>query len=917
MLMSEHYLPNTLVPTSNVVERISVGPPLPDPLPANRKIVSHPPSPTGGIFQNKARAPIMTPYPNVAGDAEQKPRVLKEPSEEGLYTKFHAKSRGRVAVHGEVSNAEDSSRSTPLALLPNTPKIVMFSTNFNQPREANKSSKHLTLQGASGETLDEPRSNRRNRRKKHIHNRSDSANNQNSEMSALIPSCLSSSLGLDPASLADKSSPKAIGITSSENGPDCHPLWPTLYVNGGIDNIGLPQALQVSRCPNLYSPGCTNNSSRPCQNIASYNSPTKSCGVCAITPLSDINCATNNKFSSHETNSQLLTSFSTSTADYTSGFNSAPQEEFGRSCSSAHIQGSFQTKLGDDACGVVLANPTKDTPTDRGLGLRVRLNHKALIGKGSYGMVFQAMVLDTNSVIAVKEIPIGNSLRSSHRSLESDSNCRHSCGPAAEGELEREVVRASSMPLNVRKLPNSSLNSNNVDFHGKLKSVCKELSLMRQLDHPNIVKYLGEEIDDSCIRIYMEYVSAGSISSLLRTFGSFQERQVVNFTRQILRGVAYLHSKGIAHHDLKGDNLLVEPSGTLKLADFGTAQEIHAKKRGRKIAGTAYFIAPEVVTQGASSFESDIWSVGCCVIEMLTGVAPLSHLATKYSVMMMLAESSDDLFKHYIPKDHNWSLDVVDFLMQCLQWDPAKRPSAEQLLNHPWLMQAPADVNPPDTCATDGSHILTLMCKPTSIPSPSGMPDQYMDAKAGGIPSTVSPVMLSIDPGKKSTSHQRDGSRRPYRDKTKHQKDLPYQTMISLADCTPSETSQIITKVNPPSLSASATSDPRIPSCSSQPILRQTNCDDKPPSRLCHTQAKIAVKTDDSTSRVAPSPMRSFLPTINSAVPSTPSSMMFKKQPDTPPVILDHTAKPRRCADKEMGVVPSDIPIESLLGVKK
>ncbi|CCW67857.1 unnamed protein product [Phytomonas sp. Hart1] len=714
MSIPEHKFPNTILPSSNALMQSEIVLPLPRSLSANCRIVSHMSSPTDGIFQNRIQAPIMTPFAHES-DPGRKTHGLNALGEEGSYSKSHAKSRRLASLHRGILNVDDSCRSTTPSALPITPKIVMFSTSFNQNRKTGKVGKHHTQQGASDETPDEPRSNHRQRHKKRMHDKVDSTNSKYQEMSSLIPCYSSYSVGLDSASVVVKQSPKDPAIAISENRTDVHFIWPSLHVNGGIDNIGLPQTLQVPRYSDLHSPGRTNNSSRPYPNITSYNSLTKSSGACAITPLSDGNCATNNKVSSQETNSQLLTSFSTSTADYVNGHNHTPREELNGGCTCAHFQRSSQMKPGDNVCKILLTNSIEGSKTERGLALRVRLNHKALIGKGSYGMVFQAMVLDTNRIIAVKEIPIGNSLRRLHHPHESDSNCRHSCGPGASGELEGGTTGASSIPVDIVKMPSSSLNNNSADFQSKLDLVWRELSLMRELDHPNIVKYLGEEIDDSYIRIYMEYVSGGSISSLLRTFDSFQESQVANFTRQILQAVTYLHSKGIAHYDLKGDNLLVDPSGTLKLADFGTAQEINSKKGVTKIAGTAYFIAPEVVIQGTSDFKSDIWSVGCCVIEMLTGVAPLSHLATKYSVLMMLAESTDDIFKHYIPKEHNWSPDVVDFLMQCLQWDPAKRPSAAQLLTHRWLMHPPTDVG---TTTNNNSPTVTTQITARMYPPP-------------------------------------------------------------------------------------------------------------------------------------------------------------------------------------------------------
>lgn len=284
--------------------------------------------------------------------------------------------------------------------------------------------------------------------------------------------------------------------------------------------------------------------------------------------------------------------------------------------------------------------------------MQVLFAEQALIGKGSSGKVFRAMDRKTNRLIAVKEIPIKN------------------LSPVAQNGL-RERKRNSSLII----LQDNSAHA--------------ELETLRQLNHPNIVKFLGEETDltTGSIRIYMDLVSGGSIRSLLLTYGKFDEDQAASYTKQVLCGLVYLHSKNIVHRDLKGDNLLVEPSGVLKLADFGTAGMVSAGNKKQEINGTAFFMSPEVLTNESHITEkADIWSLGCCVIEMMVGKPPLAHLQGQYAVMMMIAESTGELIKEYMPAESiNWSSELVDFLKQCLRRDPKERPSAAELLNHPWI----------------------------------------------------------------------------------------------------------------------------------------------------------------------------------------------------------------------------------------
>ncbi|CAD2219383.1 Protein kinase domain/Protein tyrosine kinase, putative [Angomonas deanei] len=223
-----------------------------------------------------------------------------------------------------------------------------------------------------------------------------------------------------------------------------------------------------------------------------------------------------------------------------------------------------------------------------------------------------------------------------------------------------------------------------------LDTVRRELAVLKQLDHPNITKYLGEEVEEDFLRIYMEYIPCGSISALLRTFGPLQENQVTIYIRQVLQGLEYLHGKCIIHRDLKGDNLLVNADGSLKLADFGTAKDMREAGTLRKVNGTANFMSPEAVEGKTVDEKTDVWSVGCCAVEMLTGTPPLAGVPSQYAIMMQIAEAKEDTLSMYLPSHAEFSKHAKDFVRQCLQRDPAKRPSAAELRAHPWLTKDPA-----------------------------------------------------------------------------------------------------------------------------------------------------------------------------------------------------------------------------------
>ncbi|XP_020575378.1 mitogen-activated protein kinase kinase kinase 3-like, partial [Phalaenopsis equestris] len=105
-----------------------------------------------------------------------------------------------------------------------------------------------------------------------------------------------------------------------------------------------------------------------------------------------------------------------------------------------------------------------------------------------------------------------------------------------------------------------------------LKQLNQEINLLRQLSHPAIVQYYGSELVDETLAVYLEYVSGGSIHKLLQEYGPFGEPVIRNYTAQILSGLAYLHARNTVHRDIKGANILVDPNGEVKLADFGMAK---------------------------------------------------------------------------------------------------------------------------------------------------------------------------------------------------------------------------------------------------------------------------------------------------------------------------------------------------------
>ena len=224
------------------------------------------------------------------------------------------------------------------------------------------------------------------------------------------------------------------------------------------------------------------------------------------------------------------------------------------------------------------------------------------------------------------------------------------------------------------------------------QSLKREIQLLRALDHPNIVKYLQADIspDQESIDVVLEFVPGGSIQKLLGQYKGLAESVVSTFTYQLLSGLHYLHDHGVIHRDLKCANLLLDATGTVKITDFGASKRIESdqdRKLTRSLKGSPYWMAPEIVLKRGHSFAADIWSLGCVVIEMVTGKAPWSDFSQEAGEVLRLIAQAGSTCYADIPKIPSCSPRLQSFLRSCLQRNPLLRPNAAQLLTHPFVCE--------------------------------------------------------------------------------------------------------------------------------------------------------------------------------------------------------------------------------------
>lgn len=212
----------------------------------------------------------------------------------------------------------------------------------------------------------------------------------------------------------------------------------------------------------------------------------------------------------------------------------------------------------------------------------------------------------------------------------------------------------------------------------QLPGIMKEAEILKRLNHANIVKIYSFMETPHTLYFVLEFVESGSLAGLVKKLGVFPEHLIASYTIQTLHGLRYLHEEGIIHRDIKGDNILITKDGKVKLADFGTAKLEDADKKTQTVVGTPYWMAPEVIEMSACGPTSDIWSLGCTVIELLTGAPPYFELGPMSALFNIVED-------RHPPLPENLSEDLRSFLKVCFKKDPRQRPTAMELVEHKWL----------------------------------------------------------------------------------------------------------------------------------------------------------------------------------------------------------------------------------------
>uniref|UniRef100_A0A0N5AMA4 Protein kinase domain-containing protein n=1 Tax=Syphacia muris TaxID=451379 RepID=A0A0N5AMA4_9BILA len=224
---------------------------------------------------------------------------------------------------------------------------------------------------------------------------------------------------------------------------------------------------------------------------------------------------------------------------------------------------------------------------------------------------------------------------------------------------------------------------NDTHLREQIVQLENEINLLSTIQHPRVVQYLGAYRTDDSLSIFMEYMAGGSVKDLIASYGALSDSVARKYTFQVLQGLAYLHRNEMIHRDIKTANILRDSSGNVKISDFGSAKRLQKicsqQTASMNFIGTPHYMAPEVVNQKSSyGRKADIWSLGCTLLEMLTGSPPWAN----YEPMSAIYNIATHNPPYKLPPTTDPSL--VQLLTVLLERNPEKRPNASELLkSHP------------------------------------------------------------------------------------------------------------------------------------------------------------------------------------------------------------------------------------------
>ena len=215
--------------------------------------------------------------------------------------------------------------------------------------------------------------------------------------------------------------------------------------------------------------------------------------------------------------------------------------------------------------------------------------------------------------------------------------------------------------------------------HSQVDQFQSEITILSKLNHPNITRFYGLMCDETYIYVVLEYCAYGDLRRFVEKNGSLSEKDAKIFIKQILAAVGFIHELGIAHRDIKLDNILIDHNFRIKLGDFGLCMDCSKEGIAKDKCGSPYYAAPEILMRNEyDPLKADMWALGVVIFILTTGTYPWTMTKDKAQLYYEI-----QCCRYHIP-DH-YSLLLKNLIQSLMHPLPDMRPDSKQLYEHPWL----------------------------------------------------------------------------------------------------------------------------------------------------------------------------------------------------------------------------------------
>ena len=262
-------------------------------------------------------------------------------------------------------------------------------------------------------------------------------------------------------------------------------------------------------------------------------------------------------------------------------------------------------------------------------------------------------------------------------------------GNGGFGKVYKAIHNTSNEVYAIKIIDYTKGNNNdksNISFN--YKSIQQETSLMRLVNKSEyILKYYGSYFsrETNTIWLILEYCAAGSAVDLMLSMGrTLSEVEVATIMEMVLKGLIYIHKLNLIHRDIKGANIMLSEDGFAKLGDFGIGIQMTDDEYRTSKKGSPHWMSPQVILNKNYDTKTDIWSLGITCLELVEGEPPFADLNPD-EVMLKISNNPPKAEDIIDPKEH--TDEFIDFVNLCLEINPNKRPSADILIKHPFIVK--------------------------------------------------------------------------------------------------------------------------------------------------------------------------------------------------------------------------------------